>query len=197
MIPENANSDRLTELEGAVLGMIAVRGPCTPYVLRREFTDSPSRFWSASSGAVYPLVRRLATRGLIRVARKTRDGREGSLYALTPAGSTALAEWVSGLDQPESISVPPDPLRSRVAFFEVLEPARREEAVVRAIDALKDHLERTREYTESERARGNRFETLISQGAQRMVETRLVWLNDVLLELRACPHPSMSREDTE
>jgi DNA-binding PadR family transcriptional regulator len=78
--PRSKKAIALTELEGSVLGMIGVKGPCTPYALRREFLDSPSQYWSASSGAVYPLVLRLEERGLIRLKGKTADGREGNLY---------------------------------------------------------------------------------------------------------------------
>jgi len=173
------SKDALTEIEGSVLGMISRKGPCTAYALRREFTESPSQYWSASSGAVYPLVRRLERRRLIRVKRKTRDGREGSLYVLTAAGHEALTDWLNGLDATATISVPPDPLRNRVAFFALLEHSRQQVVVARAIEGLRSHLERVLAHTERLETLGRTFEYLVSDGARRMLESRLEWLLEV------------------
>jgi|SRR5580692_2374866 DNA-binding PadR family transcriptional regulator len=159
--------------------MIGIRGPCTTYALRREFMDSPSQYWSASSGAVYPLVLRLRKRGLIRVKGTTGDDREGSLYVLTAAGSRALVDWLSRLDAPSSISVPPDPMRNRIAFFALLDPETRKKFVAHATRELQASIERIRAHTQREKAQGNVFEYLVSGGALRMVESRLEWLLDV------------------
>ncbi|HZE88705.1 MAG TPA: PadR family transcriptional regulator, partial [Verrucomicrobiae bacterium] len=64
----------LSELEGATLGVVWSEQPCTPYAIRRVFQTSPSPFWSGSAGAIYPLVERLETRGLVR-AEATMTGR--------------------------------------------------------------------------------------------------------------------------
>jgi DNA-binding PadR family transcriptional regulator len=178
-----AKAVSLTELEGSVLGMIEVKGPCTPYALRREFMDSPSHYWSASSGAVYPLVLRLEKRGLIRVKGTTDDGREGKLFVLTASGSTALKNWLSTLDAPASISVPPDPLRNRIAFFGVLDPKERRRRVDSAIKAMQIHLERVLERLEREKAEHLVSEQLVSDGARRMLESRLEWLWEVARSL--------------
>ena len=47
-----AGSRALTELEGAVLGTIKQKGPCTPYAVRREFRSSLTPYWSGSAGNV-------------------------------------------------------------------------------------------------------------------------------------------------
>src|SRR5262249_51370324 len=146
--------------EGSVLGMIGVKGPCTPYAVRREFMDSPSQYWSASSGAVYPLVLRLQRRGLIRVKGMTRDHRRGNMYELTAAGSQALLYWLGGLDAPASISVPPDPIRNRIAFFALLDPPRQEAILASAVKAMKAYLGQVRAYTKRERAQQHTYECL-------------------------------------
>jgi DNA-binding PadR family transcriptional regulator len=141
--------------------------------------DSPSQYWSASSGATYPLVLRLRKRGLIRVNGKTGDGREGNLYVLTTAGLQALVGWLGTLDAPASVSVPPDPLRSRIAFFELLDRQKQRDVLASAIKAMKCHLEQVRAYTKRQQAEGHSFEQLISDGARRVVETRLEWLLEI------------------
>jgi DNA-binding PadR family transcriptional regulator len=172
----------VTELEGSVLGMVGTKEPCTPYAIRREFQKSPSQYWRASSGSVYPLILRLKRRRLIRVKGRTRDGRGGSLFGLTPAGQRVLRHWLGTLDAPATISVPPDPLRNRIAFFAMLDSKTQRKYLVRAVDGMRAYLARVRAYTEREkRAEQSRTnEYLVSEGAQRMLETRLEWMLEVI-----------------
>ena len=112
----------LTELEGSVLGLVWARQPCTPYRVRREFTDSPSPHWSGSAGAIYPLMERLETAGLLRSVAHTTGARGSRLYRITPAGRRALERWVGPPVPDEVAGVPPDPIRMRIASMEVLPP---------------------------------------------------------------------------
>jgi DNA-binding PadR family transcriptional regulator len=169
----------ITELEGAVLGNIAVKGPCTPYAVRREFLASATQYWSASSGAIYPLIRRLAGRGLIHVRKKNDDGRHGKLCMLTAAGSRTLNNWLATLDSTAAISLPPDPVRTRIGFFAILDPARRKALLARAMRKMSSYLSQFRAYTEQAKANKDKGEYLARVGAQRMLEARLQWLQDV------------------
>jgi DNA-binding PadR family transcriptional regulator len=166
----------LTELEGCVLGMIAVKGPCTTYAVRREFQKSPSQHWSASAGAVYPLTERLRRRRLLRVDSKTSNGRNGNLYGLTPAGKQALHRWLSPPLAEFITSVPPDPLRNRVAFLSALSRKQQTAFLVAARHQLEAHLNIVRQYVAQNYAAGNHYEYLISDGAQCMLSARLDWL---------------------
>ena len=56
---------QLTELEGAVLTEIALRGDDTAYKVRRAFQRSLSVQWRGSAGAVSPAIRRLVRSGLV------------------------------------------------------------------------------------------------------------------------------------
>src|SRR5262245_27530176 len=173
----------LTELEGCVLGMIGVREPCTPYALRREFRESPSRYWSASAGAIYPLVVRLKRRGLVRAKGKTGDGRGGTLYALTAAGERALRAWLGPPCPPQAAGVPPDPLRNRVAFLAVLAPAEQARFLADAARRVRADLQRMRGYTERKKAEGDTFEHLVGRGADGMMQARLDWLRETARRL--------------
>lgn len=170
----------LTELEGSVLGTVGAREPCTPYAVRRDFQISPSRYWSASAGAIYPLMRRLEHRGLIRVQGTTGDGRRGRLYGLTLAGRRALGRWLRTLADPATTGVPPDPLRNRVAFFATLDPATRRTLLDAAAVELRADLERVREYALRQKADGRTYESLVSAGAERMLAARLEWIVEVI-----------------
>ncbi len=56
-------TQRLSELEAVVLGLVWSDGPCTAYAVRRTVQASLSAQWSGSAGAVYPAVARLEQRG--------------------------------------------------------------------------------------------------------------------------------------
>jgi DNA-binding PadR family transcriptional regulator len=168
----------LTELEGSVLGMIGSRGPCTPYAIRRDFQESPSLYWSASAGAVYPLIGRLKKQGLIKVKRTTGDGRGGNLYVLTPAGERALRSWLGPPCPPTTISVPPDPLRNRVETFAMLSVKERAAFLGDAIRHVEAYLRDIQAYTERKKADGEEIDYLVGLGAYRMTQARLEWLRE-------------------
>jgi DNA-binding PadR family transcriptional regulator len=155
---------------------MGVRGPCTPYAIRREFRASPSQHWSASAGAIYPLVLRLERKGLVCVKGKTEDGRGGTLYALTAAGQRALRAWLGPACSPEVAGVPPDPLRNRVAFLAVLGPVAQSEFFADAARRVRAELQRIRDYAERKKSEGDTLEHLTSLGSERMMRARLDWL---------------------
>jgi DNA-binding PadR family transcriptional regulator len=113
----------LTDLEGAVLAEIAKRGVATSYVVARVFADSPSEFWSGSAGAVYPLTKRLAARGML-TAMADADGKRTRLdYRLTEAGRVAMEAWL--LDGERAAGMGFDPLRTRMVYLDLVSPEKR------------------------------------------------------------------------
>lgn len=115
---------QLTELEGAALGIVLRAGSCTPYAVRRAFGSSPSRFWSGSAGAVYPLVRRLERRRLLAARADHGDGRARRLLSVTPAGRRAFAAWLLDADRAADFGF--DPLRTRLFYSDLVPAARLE-----------------------------------------------------------------------
>ena len=77
-----------------MLGAIHRSGPTTAYAIRAEFTRSPTSYYSASAGAIYPVVQRLGQRRLIRSRARKGDGRSSRLLEVTTAGRRALRAWV-------------------------------------------------------------------------------------------------------
>jgi DNA-binding PadR family transcriptional regulator len=118
------NEKPLTDLEGAVLAEIAKRGVATSYAVARAFADSPSEFWSGSAGAVYPLTKRLAARGMLS-AMADSDGKRARLdYCLTATGRAALEDWL--LDGERAAGMGFDPLRTRLVYLDLVSPEKRE-----------------------------------------------------------------------
>jgi PadR family transcriptional regulator AphA len=83
----------LTPTGRVILGMIAL-GRQTGYDIKQLVDKSTRHFWSASYGQIYPELRRLEEQGLIQGEAEPRGGRARTVYTLTPAGHTALTEWL-------------------------------------------------------------------------------------------------------
>ena len=167
-----AKRDRpLSELEGCVLGHLEKHGGSTAYAVRQSFLHSPSSHWSGSAGAVYPALARLETRGLVKSVGAAQGGRQAWRYSLTPVGRRRFFAWLEPPFLPEVLSVPPDPLRTRMSFLDLLSPARRAEFVDVAIDGLRRHLETLRAWPA---AGGD--ECLAHDAAQHVMRARIAWL---------------------
>jgi DNA-binding PadR family transcriptional regulator len=118
-----SKSRTLTELEGAALGVIHRFGSCTPYRVRLDFLGSRSHEWSGSAGAVYPALRRLHARGLLK-AQQTGERRRSVNYALSKAGSEALARWLTDVERAAGSGL--DPFRCRADLWRDLPKAERD-----------------------------------------------------------------------
>ncbi len=77
-----------------ILGLLAW-GPHTGYEIKRITDRSTRFFWGASYGQIYPELRRLEERGLVRAREEPRGRVRRRVYALTPGGRDALGTWLS------------------------------------------------------------------------------------------------------
>jgi DNA-binding PadR family transcriptional regulator len=127
----------LSELEGCVLGIVHVRGRCTAYEVRKELENSPSAYWSASAGAVYPLVERLVARGLLAVHETEWGSRTRRAFSLPRRGLSALRRWIGPAVPDWAAAATFDPIRTRLLFLKVLPPSERGEFLREAQDALR------------------------------------------------------------
>lgn len=85
---------RLSTTSYLVLGMIALRGPSTPYDLKRAVGRSVGYFWNFPHAQLYSEPDRLAEAGLLEL--QTEDGgRRRKTYSLTEAGGASLREWLA------------------------------------------------------------------------------------------------------
>lgn len=173
----------LTELEACVLGVVERYGPCTAYAVRARFAASPTRRWSGSAGAIYPLVRRLAAAAFLSETVRPRGSRSSTRYAVTEEGRAALRQWLiqpaddDGLDN-DMISIPVDPVRTRVYFLEALSPAEQRNWVDRVGQQLTAQADALRQEWQED-AFPNEIERLAARGTLDMVEARLRWFASV------------------
>lgn len=108
-------ANRLTELDYSVLGVVWRDGPLTTYAVRSRFASSVTEGWSASTGSIYPSIRRLVSFGFIRPSAH-RDGRRTQDLRLTPRGLAVFRAWLRNITPGLAGNVA-DPVRTRVQFL--------------------------------------------------------------------------------
>ena len=173
----------LTDLECTVLGVIWRDGPCTPYHIRIEFTNSPSSHWSGSAGAIYPLIRRLEKAKLVQSTPTKQGKRVGRTYHITQQGRRELDRWLSPPLPADTASIQFDPLRTRM-FFLGSQPKRKalqflEDAAV----MLERELVRSEEFLQSRIEAKDRFGAAAGKGALQVARARLQWIHSAIVEL--------------
>jgi len=84
---------RVSTTSFVVLGLIALRGPSTPYELKRAVEHSVGFFWPFPHAQLYDEPARLAEAGLLSVSQEA-DGRRRKTYAITDAGRRELRAWL-------------------------------------------------------------------------------------------------------
>ncbi|WP_419161643.1 PadR family transcriptional regulator [Candidatus Palauibacter sp.] len=80
-------------LDHILLGLL--REPASGYDLRNAFSGSVAHFWSAELSQIYPTLKRLEERGLLRSRLEpSPKGPDRRVYALTGEGQAELRRWV-------------------------------------------------------------------------------------------------------
>lgn len=169
---------RYSELECFVLGVVWQLGPCSPYDVRRHLGASPSTQWSASAGAIYPLIRKLERRRLLRSREQATGKRRRRAYVITPAGRKVLRAWVGPPLAREAISVAYDPLRTRARFLGAVPAVQRQAWVRAAMEALLEVERRVKEW-QGDYGGDDPFLALMTRNGQLDIQSRRVWLRDV------------------
>jgi PadR family transcriptional regulator AphA len=91
---DEMSTPKLTDTSYAVLGLLDLFEPATPYQLKQVAQVSIFHFWSIPHTQLYTECARLAKAGLLDEQRE-RTGRRRRIYRLSAAGRKALREWRS------------------------------------------------------------------------------------------------------
>jgi len=83
---------RLSGTSYAVLSLLELSGPATPYDLKQALEKSIENFWPVPHTTFYAEPERLARGGFLSV-RQEPGGRRRKLYELTERGHQALRQW--------------------------------------------------------------------------------------------------------
>ena len=127
----------LTPTARVILGMIAL-GKQTGYDIKQLVDQSTRHFWAASYGQIYPELRRLEEQGLIAGQPEPRGGRARTVYALTPAGYAAFADWLGDTDEASPFEVRAEGML-KLFFSDAATPEQR----IRNLRTMRDTHQRT------------------------------------------------------
>jgi len=168
-----------SELECFVLGLVWQLGPCSPYAIRRHVQDSPSTQWSASAGAIYPLMRRLEKQGLLQSRAKRTGERKLREYRIAPRGKAVLKNWIGPKFSEDVITPSHDPLRSRARFLGLLKAKERQAWIRAAHEALDEVERRVNAWQDAQDATLGSIALIMTLSGRRDVASRRAWLKDV------------------
>lgn len=161
----------LTQPEALVLMGVFRFGPKTAYRVRQMFAEAPVASFSNSTGTVYPVIRRLAARGLLDVQPVPGSRRGAEMLSCTDAGRRALKAWVMEIGKDEMVLV--DSARSKLAGFNLLTPQERVEwfdrLLARMDEATQSLAEFTRRYADVP------FAELLEDSFISTLEARKAW----------------------
>lgn len=78
----------------ALLGMLTLQ-PMSGYDIRKTVDASIAHFWNESYGQIYPMLKGLATEGLVTCRADRKAQRNRLVYAITARGRAALEGWLA------------------------------------------------------------------------------------------------------
>ncbi len=82
-------------LDHILLGLL--REPATGYDLKNVFSDTVRHFWSARLSQIYPTLKRLEQREMLRSRREpSPKGPDRKVYTVTEKGRAELLNWLRG-----------------------------------------------------------------------------------------------------
>ena len=167
---------KLSDLEHTILGIVFKRGPCTPYLVAREFLNSPSSHWRGSAGSVYPAVTKLHRIGFLKKTIGKSLGRRCSLFTLAPKGLKQLQSWLMPPLPEAAASITFDPLRTRSFFLRVLSPEQQLAFFDDAEKQLLAQLPALQADCEAYREAGDWHSEQAQIGTLLVTEARLAWV---------------------
>jgi DNA-binding PadR family transcriptional regulator len=166
----------LTELEQCVVGVVWRDGPMTAYEVATHFAGSLSPYWSGSAGAIYPLVKRLQKRGLLRARQRAWNGARKTMLTTTRAGEALLCDWLRPPLPSAAGGATFDSIRTRLFFINVLPP---EQRLAFIADAERVTAEQIRLTAEHHRVEQDPLEALGALGVVYELKARRQWLRAI------------------
>lgn len=181
MMVDNKESvgEDLTDNEGSLLGLVARTEPVTAYQLMKIYERSPQGNFNASSGGIYPLIKRLKQRGLLVVKQVKGDKRGTRQIMCSSLGHEAIRNWVQNIRSAHTLLE--DPLRTKIMSFEHLTKTEQLAWVSNVRKQLTDKIADVVEYGASVSVP---FQPLVHANAMSSLEWRLRWLDDVEKEIK-------------
>jgi DNA-binding PadR family transcriptional regulator len=163
---------KLSHHESHVLATILRWQPTTAYFVRKSLERGLASTFSSSPGSVYPAVQRLKQRGLVEGVAVEADGRSTEQISCTPAGVSAVRDWIRSIEPADAL--PEDPWRTRMAHAALLDTTERLEWLI----DLRKAAERQREALSGRgELAADACHAAAIDNARMLNEARLAWLD--------------------
>jgi DNA-binding PadR family transcriptional regulator len=183
---------QLTSFEHIVLGMICL-APSSGYDLKRIFATTPMGVYQPSSGTLYPALRRLELKGLVRVQAPSglagQSARHRRVYEPSQTGRAVHASWLRTPVEPATVS---RDLGLHLMRFVMMEHQLRREEVFRflqnLIDALAAFTAELERYTAASDL-SDRHPRLALDHGLAVHQASLRWAQHTIAALSAAPVP--------
>ena len=191
---------QLTSFEHILLGMICA-APSSGYDLKRIFAATPMGIYQPSSGALYPALRRLELKGLVRAqtspgrtgepARASSPARRRRVYEPTQTGRAAHTGWLRTPVEQATVSRDLGLHLMRFAMMEYLFP--REEVLTflqNLTDALAAFTAELERYTAATDLSDSHHPRLALDHGLAVHRASLRWAEHAIAALSAAPIPA-------
>ena len=179
-----SSTDPFTELEYLILAMIS-QGNTSGYAMKKQMMRMPGGRWSAESGSVYRVVRRLQVRGLVAEARRVGvPNRERTEYDLTQQGEAVLRDWLTVPPDRVDMAFMIDPIRTRSYFLSVLTPAERTRSVRTWIEENKSFIADLQREVAANAVNKTLVELIPHNNLLHLALARHEWLKRSLIDLK-------------
>jgi DNA-binding PadR family transcriptional regulator len=182
---------QLTPFEHILLGMICL-APSSGYDLKRIFATTPMGLYQPSSGALYPALRRLEHKGLVRA--QAPDGRGGQsarhrrVYEPAEAGQAAHMGWLRTPVEPATVGRDLGLHLMRFVMMEHLLPRDDVLTFLRSLaDALAALTAQLEKYTTTAVDLANRHPRFALDHGVAVHQASLRWAEDTIAALSATP----------
>lgn len=186
---------QLTAFEHVLLGLVCL-SPSSGYDLKRVFAATPMGVYQPSSGALYPALRRLEARGLVRAKAPggaSESARRRRVYEPTQEGRTAHMAWLRTPVEPATVA---RDIGLHLIRFVMMEQAFTREEVLGFLGRFKDTLAAFTAGLERYAAASQQdtgHPRLALEHGLAVHRASLQWADHAIGTLRAAPAPA--RED--
>jgi DNA-binding PadR family transcriptional regulator len=179
-----SSTESYNELEHIVLAMLG-DGIQSGYAMRKSLANARGVRWSAESGSIYRVLRRLEQAGLVIQARRVGvQNRERAEYELTPQGEERLTNWLSYPAESGEFAFLIDPIRIRCRYLKRLELSE-QIRVVKEWQVQSKRLVGELEREQTATSGGHLLVHMSKLNLLMQAEARHEWIKHLLLALKA------------
>jgi DNA-binding PadR family transcriptional regulator len=178
MAKASEDNSKLTEHEGMLLALVWREQPVTAYQLYKIFERSPVTSINASKGQLYPAIKRLKQRGLLKSRRVSSGRRNAEELSTTELAKGAVRAWIKGIDN--SHVVLDDPLRTRMLSLEALTREERLAWIAQAKALVKARREAIDKY---DKTISVPYQEFAYRSAIESLRVKMDWLDELLYHI--------------